>query len=194
MSHQKTLDSYFKHAKSWADDNFGRVERSRNRYQAAFMVAMGLNVLSIAAVSILSNYQTIVPMLVHHYGNGVTTVESMDEKKAIINRTQIESDIVRYVTHREAYEPSSYRTQFDLVNLLSDDTVQKEYLREQDKSNPASPITTLGTNIKREVHLYSINFIDSLLNNENDLHKNHQKNVKTRTLRDPLDPKCLRFG
>lgn len=174
MSHQKDLNKYFKEAKSWADDNFGRVERSRNRYQVAFMTAMGLNVAAIIAVSILSHYQTIVPMLVHHYSNGVTTVEPIDEKKAVINRTQIESDIVRYVMHREAYEPSSYRTQFDLVNLLSNDTVQNEYLREQDKANPESPITTLGTNLKREVHLYSINFIDSLLNNENDIHKNHQ--------------------
>ena len=38
------LNEYFKRARSWADDQFGRLEQSRNRYQAAFLSAMGFNV------------------------------------------------------------------------------------------------------------------------------------------------------
>jgi type IV secretion system protein VirB8 len=66
-----------------------------------------------------------------------------------------------------------YRAQFELINLLSDNTVETEYLAEQDASNPVSHIHALGNNIKREVHIYSINFLDSILSNEQDIHKDH---------------------
>lgn len=165
------MSDYFKQAQTWADDNFGRVQQTKNRYQLAFLTAMGLNIMSLIAVVILAHYQTIVPLLVHHYDNGVMTVEMA--QNAPINKAQIESDIAKYIEHREAYDASSYRAQFELIHLLSNNTVEKEYLAEQDKNNPASPIALLNNKSKREVHIYSINFLDAVLKNEKDLHKDH---------------------
>ncbi len=173
MSQNNHLNAYFKRARSWADDQFGHLEQSRNRYQAAFLAAMGFNLVSLGVIGMLAHYQTVVPMLIHHYDNGVTTVEAMSSEHTPINRAQIESDIVRYIQHREAYDVSSYRAQFELINLLSDNTVEKEYLSEQDKSNPTSLIRLLGNHVKREVHIYSINFLDSMLAHEKDIHKDH---------------------
>lgn len=167
------LHHYFKQARTWADDNFGRLEQSRHRYQTAFLTAMGMNFVSLIVIGVLAHYQTIIPLLVHHYDNGVTTVEPIKAEKAPLNRAQIESDIARYIQHREAYDVSSYRAQFELINLLSDNVVAKEYLSEQDKSNASAPIHLLGNTMKREVHLYSINFLDSLLMNQQDIHKDH---------------------
>ncbi|MBA2649670.1 MAG: type IV secretion system protein [Legionella sp.] len=167
------LQAYFKKARTWADDTFGRVEQSRNRYQIAFLTAMGFNVVSLVIIGMLAHYQTIVPMLVHHYDNGVTHIEPITHDKAPIQRAQVESDIARYIQLREAYDSSSYRTQFELIHLLSNNTVAREYVAEQESSNAASPIKILGTTSKREVHLYSINFLDSVLANEKDLHKDH---------------------
>lgn len=168
------LNEYFKRARSWADDQFGRLEQSRNRYQAAFLSAMGFNLIALVVIGMLAHYQTVVPMLVHHYDNGVTTVEPIKNAKTPINRAQVESDIVRYIQYREAYDVSSYRTQFELVNLLSHNTVAKEYLGEQEASKPTSHIHSLGNHTKREVRIYSINFLDSLFANEQDIHKDHQ--------------------
>ncbi|MDP3559978.1 MAG: type IV secretion system protein [Legionellaceae bacterium] len=170
----ESLQPYFKNARTWADDNFGRLIQSRNRYQAAFMLVMSWNIISLAVIATLAHYQTLVPLLVHHYENGVTTIEPIASNNAPINRTQVESDIVRYIQYRESYDASSYRAQFELINLLSDSAVGKEYVREQDKNNPNAPIQVLGSNLKREVHIYSINFLDSMLSNENDIHKDHQ--------------------
>jgi type IV secretion system protein VirB8 len=175
MNASQTLDAYFKKARTWSDDNFGRINQSRARYKTAFLTAMGLNVVALIIIGILANDQTLVPMLVHHYDNGVTTIEPMSKKNTPINRTQVESDIARYIQHRESYDTSSYRVQFELINLLSDSVVEKEYLAEQDKSNPSSPITQLGSQSKREVHIYSINFLDSILANETDIHKDHHE-------------------
>lgn len=173
MTPSQPLDEYFKKARTWADDNFGRIEQSRHRYQIAFLSAMGLNIVALAVIGILAHYQTVIPLLVHHYDNGVTTVDPVSHQNAPINRAQIESDIVRYIQYRESYDSSSYRAQFELINLLSNNSVEKEYLAEQDKSNPAAPIRLLNHTMKRDVHIYSINFLDSILENEKDIHKDH---------------------
>ncbi len=69
---------------------------------------------------------------------------------------------------------SSYRSQFDLVSLLSNEPVFSQFSKEQDKSSKESPITSLGTMGERVVHVYSINFIDNLVLNEKALPKDHQ--------------------
>lgn len=171
---KSTPKDYFNRARSWADDNFSQIQQSRNRYQLAFMLSMGLNMATCIAVSVLSNYQTLVPMMVHHYENGVTTVEPITQANAPINKAQVESDIVRYITNREAYDISSYRAQFDLIGLLSSANVTAEYSKEQDKSDKEAPINALGAASTRLVHIYSINFLDSTQFNEKDDLKNHQ--------------------
>ena len=173
MNSSQTLDDYFKSARSWSDDQFGRIKQTCHRYQVAFLTAMGFNVVSLVVIAMLAHYQTVVPMLVHHYDNGITTVEPVVQNNAPVNRAQVESDIVRYIQYRESYDVSSYRAQFELINLLSDNAVEKEYLAEQDKSNAAAPIKLLGHTGKRDVHIYSINFLDSILENEKDIHKDH---------------------
>lgn len=165
---------YFKEAKSWADDNFHRLEQSRNRYQAAFALSMVVSLSLAISTVVLANMQTLVPLMVHHYENGVTTIEPLNNHNAPIDKTQVESDIVRYITNREAYDISSYRAQFDLIGLLSNDGVFNEYASLQDKNNKDSPINLLKQDLSREVHVYSVNFIDATSFNEKDIKKNHQ--------------------
>lgn len=171
---QAMKSDYFVRAASWADDTFGRLEQSRNRYQVAFVLAMVLNVMALIAVCVLANIQTLVPMMVHHYDHGVTTIEPLTHTNAPLNKAQIESDLAHYLTHRESYDISSYRAQFDLVNLLSSEAVAAEYAREQDRNVKDSPISQLGAHHMRDVHIYSINFLDNVTRNADDLQKNHQ--------------------
>lgn len=165
---------YFKEAKSWADDIYGAAEQSRNRYKTAFLGSMVLNGFALMAVASLAQIQTLVPLIVHHYDNGITTVEPLKNENTPINKAQIESDIIRYITNRESYDISSYRSQFDLITLLSNEAVFTQFSQEQDKSSKESPINTLGTAGERVVHVYSINFIDNLTLNEKQLPKDHQ--------------------
>ena len=134
---------------------------------------MGLNALMVTAVTVLAHYQTVVPLMVHHYDHGVTVVSPMKERVNVVDRAQIESDLVRYVLHREAYDASSYRAQYELVNLLSNNVTAHEYEREQNKSNPHSPIALLGNTHTRTVHVYSVHFIDDALENKNDTNQDH---------------------
>lgn len=169
-----TSTNYFKEAKSWADDIYGAVEQSRNRYKTAFLGSMLLNGLALITVASLAQIQTLVPLMVHHYDNGVMTVEQLKNENAPINKAQVESDIIRYISNRESYDVSSYRSQYDLVTLLSNDSVLTQFSQEQDKSSKESPINSLGTTAQRLVHVYSVNFIDNTMFNEKALPKDHQ--------------------
>ena len=175
MSHKNksTPKDYFNRARTWADDTFGQLQQSRNRYQLAFVLSMGLNITAGCAIATLAHYQTLVPLLIHHYDNGVTTVEPATQTKAPTNQAQVESDLVRYISNRESYDISSYRVQFDLISLLSNNTVADEYIKEQDKADKQSPVNTLGATATRTVHIYSINFLDGLQFNDQELEKNH---------------------
>lgn len=167
------MNQYFKEARSWADDCFGQMEKSRNRYKVAFLSAMGFATLSLGVIATLASWQTVVPLIVHHYDNGIVTV-NQGESNLPASRAQIESDLVRYVQHRESFDTSSFRSQFNLVSLLSNSKVASEYHREQARDSKESHVKTLGAQIRREVHVYSIHFLDSLASNDNDLHKDHQ--------------------
>lgn len=171
---KRVEQNYFTKAKLWADDIYGGLEESRNRYKIAFLSAMVLNVLGLFAIASLAKIQTLVPLIVHHYDNGIVTVEQLDNKNAPVNQVQVESDIVRYITNRESFDLGSYRYQYDLISLLSNNAVGLEYTKEQDKSAKTSPLNVLGAQYRREVHVYSVNFLDNLVFNENEVLKNHQ--------------------
>ncbi|MBA2648295.1 MAG: type IV secretion system protein [Legionella sp.] len=169
----KTQMDYFNEAKSWADDMYGNVEQSRNRYKCAFLGAMLVNGLALIAVASLAQIQTLVPLMIHHFDNGVVTVEPLKSGNAPLNKAQVESDIIRYITTRESYDVSSYRSQYNLITQLSDEVVLTEFGQEQDKSSKESPINSLGATGERLVHVYSINFIDNSVFNETAIPKDH---------------------
>lgn len=152
---------YFHQACEWADDRFSLMEASRARYQMAFLASIFAVVFLAMALVILLPLKSVQTVAVHHYANGVTTVDAQSRKVQAPNRAQIESDIVRYVINRESYDASSYRAQFELITLLSANDVAHEFESQQSSRNPEAPVNQLGTKVSRSVHVYSINFIDN---------------------------------
>ena len=175
MPLQKKEQTYFKQACDWADDRFGLLEASRARYKYAFYSAMAATTSLAIALASLAPLKQVQTIAVHHYQNGITTVEAQSAQVAVIKRSQIESDIVRYIINRESYDESSYRAQFELVQLLSNESVAREFEKEQSTSNRNAPVNQLGTAFSRSVHVYSINFIDNetLNSKERKAKKNH---------------------
>lgn len=167
---------YFEQACSWADDRFGALEGSRNRYRVAFIATMALSISLTAAIVVMMPLKQTEPLLIHHYDNGITTAERVTQETLPLTRAQIESDLVRYVVNRESFDANSYRAQFELVRLLSAGGVTNDYEQSQRKTNADSPVSQLGTQGSRRVHVYSVNFIDEAALNDKEKkgrHKNH---------------------
>lgn len=152
--------TYYEQACSWADDRFGGIEASRNRYRFAFMSAMILSTALTLALAVMMPLKQLEPIIIHQYENGITTAERLMQDLPVASQAQIESDLVRYVIQRESYDVTSYRAQFELIHLLSANSVSSEYDKTQRSSNKESPVNQLGTQISRSVHVYSVNFID----------------------------------
>jgi type IV secretion system protein VirB8 len=157
---------YFEQACSWADDRFGSIEASRNRFRIAFISSMTLCTALTLAITAMMPLKQLEPIIIHQYANGVTTAERLMQDLPLPTQAQIESDLVRYAIQRESYDVTSYRAQFELIHLLSSNTVGADYDKAQRSSNKDSPLNQLGTQVSRSVHVYSVNFIDQERFNE----------------------------
>lgn len=161
-----TEKSYFVEARSWADDLYTSAILSRNRYQWAFFSAMGLaGLLSVAVVGLIP-LQHMEPLLVNHYQDGRVSVLPIKQPYAPTNEAEVQSDIVRYVINRESYDPTSYDTQYSLINLLSSREVAKQYIHAQSANNKTAPINTLNNHGFRSVYVDNVVFLDSALKNK----------------------------
>jgi type IV secretion system protein VirB8 len=158
--------NYFTQARSWADDLYMSAIISRNRYEMAFFAAMGLAALSIFALVILIPLQRSELLLVNHYPGGRVLVEPMHQAYAPSNPSQVESELIHYVVNRESFAESSYKEQYSLINLMSNNEISQQYRATQSPSNPQSPINVLRRDGLRTVHVESVIFIDSVLKNK----------------------------
>ena len=161
------VGNYFKQARSWADDVYTAAIVSRNRYQCAFVMSMGLSLLLVVALIMLLPLQKLQPLLINHYTDGGIDVLPMHQPFAPTNAAEVESDLVRYVINRESYDPTSYDEQYSLINLLSNNVVASQYQQAQSTQNKNSPIVLLGDHGFRTVHVDSVVFLDTTLNNKN---------------------------
>lgn len=168
-------DRYFDKACSWADDRFGAIEASRNRFRVAFSLAMLFCTSLTVAICVMMPLKQLEPIIIHHYANGVTTAERSQQGLPPATQAQIESDLVRYVINRESYDSTSYRAQFELIHLLSASNVATDYEREQRAGNPDSPLNKLGMQSSRHVHVYNVHFIDAERYNDKEP-KSRQRN------------------
>ena len=170
----KQEKTYFEKATEWAADRYGLLEHRLYQCKCALMISGSLNCLLVIAVMMLASNQKLIPMLVHHYPNGVVTIDAVENKKEPVNKTQIQSDISRFIIARESYDISSYHSQFELMALLANENVADEYEKDQSHHNANSPINRLGETGSRKVHIYSIDFLDKEeLNTKGDKrHKN----------------------
>ena len=146
---ENTSSEYFKLATSWSDDYYARMMASRNRYQIAFFVAMGLCGLLTVTTMMLAHSHEYIPLLVHHYESGSVTVVPANDHAAPKEQAEIESDLVRYIINRESYDPASFTESYQLVNLLSDLSVAKTYQEQQNVNDAQSYIQQFSNKVAR---------------------------------------------
>ncbi len=150
---------YFGAATEWAEEVYGVMEASRNRYKTAFLLMAGLSVLLTLSVLTLSHTHEYIPLMVHHYDSGAVSVQPMKSSTAP-NQAEVESELVRYVINRESYDPASFGEQYSLVNLMSDRDVAHLYQHQQSANEKTSFINQWGNNTVHSVQIEVVNFLD----------------------------------
>ena len=169
--------NYFQLASSWADDYHTVIAASRNRYRLFFLVALSALLPLVILVLSLVHTHEYIPLIVHHYDSGAVSVEQANQHYVPESQAEIESELVRYIVNRESYDPTSFTEQYQLVTLMSDNTVAREYHQAQNSDDKSSLIATLSNRFVRTVKIQDINFLDKESLNNEEKHHTHHKNL-----------------
>jgi len=170
--------NYFERAGSWADDLYTAAVAERNRWKAiALYVLLPLVFILLMCVLTLVPTQHLSPILINHYEDGQVIATPIKNSNNPIDKQEIESDIVRYIVNRESYSAQSYQERFNIVNLLSSDSVASQYNKIQSAADKSSPINVLGDKGTRKVHIDSVLFMDSAKKNNPKKHISGHRNL-----------------
>ena len=174
---QKKKYDYFEFARTWADDCYINLVNSRRHWrQICLYIMLPVNVIFIATIMTLVPLQHLQPLLVNHYDNGLVDIQPIKKSQLTIDKVMIQSEIARYVTNRESYSATSFDTRYQLVNMLSNKKVARQYRQFQNINNTQSPIALLKNNGYRIVHIQSIVLLDRQQSN-NRIHQRRHRNL-----------------
>lgn len=143
-------------AREWEYLTHGAVVVERNRWFLAALLAGLIAAGAVAAVAILLPLEKLVPLAVTvDARTGLVT--SVEYGKSVNELTQKEaiqrSDVARYVTARETYDPQDLATNVRMVRVMSDGNVWRQYEDEISQYNDASPVKRYGSRVRRRVEV-----------------------------------------
>ena len=168
---------YFTQASSWADDYYTTIESSRNRYKLMCFILSGISAILLFSTLSLVHTHDYILLLVHHYESGAVSVEPVKQHYAPKSQVEIESELVRYVVNRESYDPASFSESYQLVHVMSDNNVARQYAEDQNAEDKRSFIARFGDKTIRVTHIESVNFLDNEDLNQTEKGAKHHKNL-----------------
>ena len=117
--------------------------------------------------------QHLQPLIIHHYTDGRVTVDPVTDSSLLLDRAQLENDLVRYVVNRESYDPMAYADQYHLILWMSDSAMAGSYIDSQRSTNSSSLIHQLGSHRYRTVHIDNVVILDEMPTDPNTRGNHH---------------------
>ncbi len=152
--------NYFSVAQSWCDAALLASESGKQNWRHLCLYALlPLIIVLTGSLFWLLSKPRFIPMIIHHYANGRVFVSPIIKQQEPILQAQMESELVRYVINRESYHASTYQQQYQLIHLLSDESVAQQYRHEQNSSSKGALVNILGRHDQRRVEIISIIFL-----------------------------------
>ena len=143
-------------AREWEYLSHGAIVVERNRWFVAALVVGLIAAGAVTAVAMMLPLEKLVPLAVtvdSHTG----LVTSVEYGKSVSDLTQKEaiqrSDVARYVTARETYDPQDYSTHVKMVRVMSDGNVWQQYADDNSQYNDASAVKRYGYKIRRRIEV-----------------------------------------
>jgi type IV secretory pathway component VirB8 len=157
------LRGYFESARTWSDDYYAMAIASRNRYQMAFFAVLAVLAVVVGCLGYVVLKQNIQLIVVHQSPAGyewISTVKPGEKIPATWMKTR--SELVRYLTMRESYDPVLYAYQTKEVGLMSASQVMREYEFAQDAKHQNALVNLLGARGYRTVQVLTVLAIDKI--------------------------------
>lgn len=147
--------------RAWFEENYEHSKIMENRWFVGCIAALFSCILLSLCLIFLFPLKSLVPLIIHQNSiTGEVWVTHPQTPFVPENDAQAQSDIVRYMTARESYSAADLNQRFQLVNRLSRNEIGKAYANEQSNANPKAPVTLLGHEGTRTIHIEDIVFLD----------------------------------
>lgn len=143
-------------AREWEYLSHGAVVVERNRWFVATLAASLIAAGAVSAVAMMLPLEKLVPLAVT-VDSRTGLVTSVEYGKSVSDLTQKEaiqrSDVARYVTARETYDPQDYATHIKMVRVMSDGKVWQQYQDDNSQYNDASAVKRYGYKVRRRIEV-----------------------------------------
>lgn len=139
---REALDSYYREAASWADDQRAGLVRSRRIAWIVAIVATAMAAMLALAILFLTPLKTVEPytLLVDRNTGYVQALKPLDAEKIAPDRALTQSFLVQYVIARESYDFGTVQSDYRKVMLWSADAARTGYSTTMQATDPASPL------------------------------------------------------
>jgi type IV secretion system protein VirB8 len=156
------IQQYFAGAETWDQEIFANTNLSRNRAWLISFFCMGTTTLALLCLVLLLPLKTFAPYVVtvDKSTGYVEVTKGLYDGNLTIDQAVTESNLVRYVSTRESYNPSVLRENYGFVSLMSAGTALGEFQRVWDGKNPDNPSVRMGTQAAITIKIKSVSFLN----------------------------------
>lgn len=158
---RETLDEYYAHAGSWADERTQSIYASRKTAWIIALVATVVALLLALTLIILLPLKTVVPhtILVDRQTGFVQAVDPANPQKLAPQKALTQSFLVQYVQAREGFDIATVQGQFRKVSLWTSGQAKSRYVSLMQATNPQSPLVIYPRNAVVDVQVRSVSQI-----------------------------------
>ena len=165
MTRQQTdaeLQSYFREARTWAED---RGEREAKSHRIAWIIAgVATTIAALEAIALagLTPLKTVVPMtvLVDRQTGHVTTLDPSQPVRLAPDAAVAKSMLAQYVTARETADRATIGNDYRKVVLWSGETARSTYLAAMRPGSPDNMLARLPTQTSLQVRVKSVSLLE----------------------------------
>lgn len=160
---EKTND-YLKAGQSWNEEIHASLRASKNKAWLITAFCMGVALLSLLALIIMLPLKTIEPyvLTVDRNTGYVEVTKGLYQDGALHEDEAItQSNLVRYVSTRESYNPAILRENYDFVVLMSGDDALQEFKALWAAQNPDNPSVKFGKDTAIDIKIKSVSLLNS---------------------------------
>ncbi|GAA4135599.1 virB8 family protein [Aminobacter aganoensis] len=158
---ETALRSYFQQGDIWEQEIIKRAKRSARVAWFFSIVFAGIALLSLLAVVLMLPLKSFEPYVVVvdkttgyiEVKSGLTRPSNLTEEEALTT-----SNVVRYITKREGYDPYAVTENFGIAALLSTGAAAGELQALYSVANPQNPTKIYGRLKNVDVHIKSVTF------------------------------------
>ncbi len=156
------LKKYLKDGATWEDEIIANAIQSRNRAWFMSFFCMGIATLSLATLLFLLPLKTFEPYVVtvDRSTGYLEVTKGLYQGNLTQDEAITQSNLVRYVSLRESYNPSILRENYDLVSLMSQGNALQEFQQLWNGQNPNNPSIVLGRKAAIDIKIQSVSFLN----------------------------------